>query len=442
MAACSIACISVPLPSGGPKLEKITLPIAGDEATAVRQTFGEPQRLDTPSNWVYEWTTERKFVIVPVMPTGMPAGAAVAGNRYRMLVEVGTDGRVVRVACTAREAPEDGVPPLDCESPTGPLRSRASTLFAYRLDSKPGFEKVDFFQPELTGAATPMVLSPDGRLLAATDRKNRLWVVDTESGEVVHHHEGQPVKFFSMAPPGPVNAVFSRDGERLAVAQRKVGAEFLTRTPDGAFETLLELGDDDLRQVAVRGDDDTIIAFGELGLITLRPDGSRSTAFEPAARLDFHANGPERIESGAGTGDLIAVRFGQTWWTGGRTAVFTADGRGVAILDLRNDYARIAKQGYRFSQDGSGGSPTTPAATSRSGRAPGSLASPRAGFHLTQSLRRGWPSCRSPTARMKRKRATCRSRSETTGRWWRRRARLQSTCGAWMAVNRSHWSAL
>jgi len=50
MAAFSIACISVPLPSGGPKLEKITLPVAGDEATAVRQTFGEPQRLDTPSS--------------------------------------------------------------------------------------------------------------------------------------------------------------------------------------------------------------------------------------------------------------------------------------------------------------------------------------------------------------------------------------------------------
>jgi len=197
-----------------------------------------------------------------------------------------------------------------------------------------------------------MVLSPDGRLLAATDRKNRLWIVDTESGEIVLRHEGEPVKFFSLAPPGPVNAVFSQDGKRLAVAQRKVGAEFLTRTPDGAFETLLELGDDDLRQVAVRGDDNTIIAFGELGLITLRPDGGRSTAFEPAARLDFHANGPDRIESGAGTGDLIAVRFGQTWWTGGRTAVFTADGRGVAILDLRNDYARIAKQGYRFSPDG------------------------------------------------------------------------------------------
>lgn len=112
------------------------------------------------------------------MPTGMPAGAAVAGNQYRMLVEVGSDGRVVRVACTAREAPEDGVPPLACESPTGPLRSRASTLFAYRLNSKPGFEKVGFFQPELTGAATPMVLSPDGRLLAATDRKNRLRIVD------------------------------------------------------------------------------------------------------------------------------------------------------------------------------------------------------------------------------------------------------------------------
>lgn len=352
MGVWSSACISVPLPSGGPKLERITLPVAGDEAAAVRQSFGKPQRLDTPSNWVYEWTTDRKFVIVPIMPTGMPAGAAVAGNQYRMLVEFGPDARVTEVACSAREAPDNGVPRLDCETPTEPLRSRASTLFAYHLQSKPGLEKVDFHQAELTGAVTSMVLSPDGRQMAATDNKNRLWVFDTESGEVVHRHEGEPVKFFSMAPAGPVNAAFSRDGERLLVVQRKAGATILRRNPDGAFEPLLALPGDDLGQVAIGGDTETMIAFGENGIVTIQSDGSRSTAFEPTARLDFHVNGPEPIEPWDGTGDLIAVRFGQTWWTGGRTAVFTADGRGGAILDLRNDYARVGKQGYRFSQDG------------------------------------------------------------------------------------------
>ncbi len=346
------ACISIPMPSGGPKLEKISLPVAGDEAATVRQTFGEPQRLDVSTYWVYEWTTDRKFVVVPVMPMGMPVGAAVAGNQYRMLVQVGPEGRIGHVACTAREAPEDGVPSLECETPIEPLRANARKLFTYQLDRNPELVKIKFFQSQATGASTAMVLSPTGRLLAATDSKNRLWVVDTESGEIVYRHVGEPIKFYSMSPTGQVNAGFSLDGERLFVSQRKVGAEILDRNSDGTFEAIIELGDDDLRQIAVGGEVDTIVALGELGVVTLQPDGDRSTAVEPLARLDFDVHGPEQVEPRVGLADLVAVRLGQSWWTGGRTAVFRADGRGIAILDLRNNYARVGKQGYRFSLDG------------------------------------------------------------------------------------------
>ena len=196
MAAWSVACISVPLGSEGPKLETINLPIAGDQAPVVRDTFGIPQRLDVPTYLIYEWATERRFVIVPVSPTGMPAGASVAGNRYRMLVEVGTNDRVERVECTQRSAPEADEPALGCESPIEPLRANATPLFAYQLNGKPEFDDARFFHTELSGASTPMVLSPDGRLLAATDIKNRLWVVDTEFGTIVHRHDGAPIKFF------------------------------------------------------------------------------------------------------------------------------------------------------------------------------------------------------------------------------------------------------
>lgn len=348
----AMACISIPLPSGGPQLERVTLPVVGDDASEVRQVFGKPQRLDVPSNWLYEWTTERKFVIVPVLPTGMPGGAAVAGNRYRMLVEVGRDGKVSRVTCTVREAPEDGSPPLQCELPTEPIRSRARPLFSYRLDSRPGFANIRFNQSEGTGAATSMVLSPDGRLLAATDEKNRIWIVDAESGDVVHHQVGEPITFFSMAPPGPVTAAFDRNGERLLFAQRKVGATILSRNFAGFFETVLDLSDADLYQAAFDGGTDIIVAFAELGIVTLQPDGERSSAVEPVARIDFNVHGPEPIQPAVASTGPIPVRLGQTRWTGGRTAVFTASGRGTVILDLRNDYARVGKQGYRFSNDG------------------------------------------------------------------------------------------
>jgi hypothetical protein len=352
MLAWSMACISIPLPSGGPELKRASLPVAGDDASDVREVFGEPQRLDVPSNWLYEWTTERKFVIVPIMPTGMPAGAAVAGNRYRMLVEIGRNGKVSRVTCTVREAPGEGSPALECELPTESIRSRARPLFSYRLDSRPGFEKTRFNQTEGTGAATAMVLSPDGRHLAATDAKNGVWIVNTESGDVVHHHHGEPITFFSVAPPGPVTAAFDRKGERLLIAQRKIGATILSRNPTGVFETVLELGDHDLHQAVFAGDTDMIVAFADLGIVTIQPDGERSSAAKPVARIDFTVHGPDRIQPAFASTGLIPVRLGQTWWNSGRTAVFAANGSGAALLDLRNDYARVGKQGYRFSNDG------------------------------------------------------------------------------------------
>jgi hypothetical protein len=319
----------------------------------VRATFGEPQRLDLSNYWIYEWTTERKFVIVPVTPTGFPVGAPVAGNRYRMLVEVGPDGRVGRVDCTAREEPDEGSHPLECETPTNRVRSKAVPLFAYRLNAMPQLEEASFKHPEGSGAPTTMVLSPDGRRLAATDAKNRLWVVETESGEVIHRHDGVPIKFFAVAPPGQVKAVFSLDGEQLVISQQKVGAKVLGWTSDGTSEIVIELEDDDMRQVAAGAGDGEFFAFAKTGILTLGADGTRSPAIEPAARLDFDVRGPDLVEpSTGGPADLVAVRFGQTWWTGGRTSVFTNNGRGVAIIDLRNDYARIARQGYQFSPDG------------------------------------------------------------------------------------------
>ena len=136
------------------------------------------------------------------------------------------------------------------------------------------------------------------------------------------------------------------------ISQQKIGAKIMDRSAEGGFEPVIELPDDDLRQVDDSGRTGEIIAFGEHGLVILQTDGSRSAAIDPVARLDFDVHGPEIIESPGGPTDLMAVRFGPTWWTGGRTAVFSTDGRGLALLDLRNDYARVGKQGYRFSPDG------------------------------------------------------------------------------------------
>ncbi len=94
-----------------------------------------------------------------------------------------------------------------------------------------------------------MVLSRDGRLLAATDVKNRLWVVDTESGTIVHRHDGEPIKFFSLAPPGQVKAVLSSNGDRLVISQQKIGAKIMNRSAEGGFEPVIELTDDDLRHL-------------------------------------------------------------------------------------------------------------------------------------------------------------------------------------------------
>lgn len=346
------SCISVPLGSGGPELEKISLPAPGDQAAVVRKTFGAPQRLDTPTYWVYEWSTDRKFVIVPVTPMGVPVGVPVVGNRYRMLVEFGLDERVVRVECTAREVPDDAQIRLDCETPVEPLRAGARALFGYRLDGRSGFEDIAFSQTEGGGASTAMVLSSDGRLLAATDGKNRLWIIDTESGEAIHRHDGEPIRFFSLAPPGQVRAAFSYDGVRLVVTQRKIGTTLLERRPDGDFEPIEDFGRIDLQQVVFGGDTDLILAIGEGGVVTLQPQGDWSTPIDRMARLDFEVTGPEQVEPALLSDDLIPIRLGQTWWTGGRTAVFRPEGRGAAVLDLRNDYARVGKQGYVFSADG------------------------------------------------------------------------------------------
>lgn len=77
LASVLAGCVIIPLPDKGPALRQVGLPQIGETEQSVRERFGQPQLLDSGNFLMYEWTRDRKFVLVAAIPSGLPVGGVV-----------------------------------------------------------------------------------------------------------------------------------------------------------------------------------------------------------------------------------------------------------------------------------------------------------------------------------------------------------------------------
>jgi hypothetical protein len=60
--------------------------------------------LDSGRFLIYEWTTDRGFLIVPAYPTGLPVGGVIAKYRFRMGIVLDEAQRVASITCSVEGA--------------------------------------------------------------------------------------------------------------------------------------------------------------------------------------------------------------------------------------------------------------------------------------------------------------------------------------------------
>jgi WD40 repeat protein len=343
-------CIIIPLPSQGPKLDRIVLPATGAPATEVRQTLGAPNRLDVPNYLFYEWAVDRRFVIVPTMPTGIPAGILTDGSTYRLLIGMDRRGTVTTVRCSATELTDHEIAALPCAAQVGNLRTGVRRLFEYDIRQIAGLEDASFSHGGGNGATADQVLSPDGRLLAATDVLNRVWIIDLDQGAVVSRFDGEPFRFFAWTPPGEARAAFSADSRHMAVAQHHAHYTILDRQGE-AFVPVSELktGDVDVAQYAIDGSG--VLGHSGGGVVRLVPTIAGKKETISSADLRFSAHGPVSVEPVA-PADLMMASLKHSLLRPGLKALFGPEGRGLAVFDPRNAHVRNAGHGFAFSPDG------------------------------------------------------------------------------------------
>ena len=342
-------CIYIPLPDEAPPLQEVRLPQVGDPATEVRRVFGEPQVLDSGRFLIYDWTTDRGFLIVPVYPTGLPGAAVVAKHRFRMRIVLDETQRVASVECSIEEADRQQLEATGCLLPDV-LSAKASVDKWMELAQVDGLSDARFWRVEATGSNTDMVLSPDGTVLAATDTENRTWFVDLERFVVMNRHDNAEPNFWSLKGVPLPRSAFSGNGQRLFISQGETSV-LLVRDGD-QFRLVRQLVGHDLRAARLTCCPERIVGLGP----------GRASEFSLDGLLQGYTEGEGRVRFGvAGAAVSEAVPPGASKVVALSTATLIPSPRAVfgesddrnAILDPRNDSARQrAFANFEFSPDG------------------------------------------------------------------------------------------
>lgn len=344
-------CVIIPLPDQGPELKRVKVPQLEAPAIEVRHALKTPQLLDTPNYSLYEWDVDRRFVIVPSLPLGLPVGGVTDKGTYRMLVAFDVDGRVSEVVCSATEQRAKVLEALDCNVDVAAARTNVRRLAAFELTTIPGLEEIHFSWSGGTGATTHMALSPDGRFLAVADNRNQVWVVDVEQQRVSDRISGVSSGFFSLSPAGPPRVAFSDDGRLLAFVQRNAPSELRQWRQD---RFIPNGGLSDNRSLAVAQFARNGLGFAGLdddGFSWFSPGEARVSRAPAVGRAKFLSGGPAVLDP-VPRSELQVAKVESKLFRPARWLAFGEDGRGIAVLDPRNDYALSEGETLVFSPDG------------------------------------------------------------------------------------------
>lgn len=353
LATALAGCISLPLPDAAPALHRVPLPRAGDDIAAVRLAFGTPPLLDDGQHLVYDWSTNRRLVIVPLLPSGLPAAAVVDGPHFRLLVEVDAEQRVATVACA--------VAGIDRARPQAPgcldasALARAATPDGWRrLGEVVGLAAVRFWNAELAGAATAFALSPGGRWLAGADTQHRTWLVDLGDGlgaaRAIGRHDGAPPRFWSWRGVPAPQPAFLADGQWLLAAQGEATA--LLQAGPGLPQATLAADRVDIGVAQPARSGGGFVALGTSALWLVEPPRLQRLATGHEAVLRFDARGAV-VARPVAPGQPAVVALDSSALEPSPRAWIGAQPAQRAVLDARNAFARQAtRAGYAFSPDG------------------------------------------------------------------------------------------
>lgn len=342
-------CIYIPLPDEAPPLQEVRLPQVGDPASEVRRVFGEPQVLDSGRFLIYDWTTDRGFLIVPAYPTGLPGSAIIAKQRFRMGIALDETQRIASVECSMEGAERRQLETTGCLLPDA-LSAKANLDKWADLAQVNGLSRARFWRVEATGSNTDMVLSPDGTVLAATDTENRTWLVDLERFVVMNRHDNAEPNFWSLKGVPIPRSAFSGDGQRLLISQGEASV-LLVRDGD-QFRMVRQLVGHDLRVARLTCCPERIVGLGPDRASELSLDGVLQGYTEGEGRVRFGVSGAAVSEAvPPGTSKVVALSTATL--TPSPRAVFGEHDARNAVLDARNDSARQrAFSNFEFSPGG------------------------------------------------------------------------------------------
>jgi WD40 repeat protein len=332
-----------------PPLSEAQIPHRGDLVAEVRQVFGDPQVLDSGRYLIYDWTTDRQLVLVPVGYTGLSGATVTAGHRFRMRIVLDETQRVANVDCSVEKLDSSQLDELGCLDPAA-MRALAGAAEWRELADIAGLADVRFWHSEMSGSNTNMVLAPDGRTLAASDAKNRTWIIDLESFALVGHSDNTPPEFWSLKGIREPRAAFTDDGRRVAITQGDV-ISLLSRSGDQfAPEAQLAVHDFKVAGFDCCADGLTGLGAGQVSRITLA--GETRDAVDGEGRLNFGVSGAA-VTRRSPSGSFRVAALDSAALKPSPRAIFYDNSRENLVLDPRNDFARhSAPANFEFSRDG------------------------------------------------------------------------------------------
>ncbi|MDH4055323.1 MAG: hypothetical protein OEV58_08090, partial [Gammaproteobacteria bacterium] len=129
------------------------MPHRGEFEADVRQVFGDPQVLDSGRYLIYDWTTDRQLVLIPLGYSGLAGATVTAGQRFRMRIVLDDMQRVSSVDCSIEKLDSHQLKELGCLDPAE-LRALTGPSEWHELADITGLADVRFWHAEMSGSNT------------------------------------------------------------------------------------------------------------------------------------------------------------------------------------------------------------------------------------------------------------------------------------------------
>jgi len=278
----------------------------------------------------------------------VPVGGVFAKDRTRLLIAFDEQGEVVRTECSVASLNSQQLQALGCLDPTKQEHG-VRPLPERKLNDLHELKEASFYDGTGGGAHLSMVLSPDGQLLAAVDTDLHVWMIDLEKFRVIY--DVQTAKP-GWVTGGMARVAFSPDSQQLVISQPGNPILVLHRATDRFVEETriekLEIND-----IQFAGQDNTsLIGLNADQTIQISTQGSLVAKSDKEGKVFFDAEGLE-LKQLTTQGPLISAILDLAWHKPSQRAVFNASGKGLAILDPRNDFARqLGIANFHFSPKG------------------------------------------------------------------------------------------